>query len=123
MLAAIAVTCYFAISSMDYVDEEGDTHTGIAAARYLRDTKAEWEGLITEDVLREVIRQNRLINETYPDSPTDIKTSNIGYSKKQGFSDIRDLINSGFPSSENIITIGQTAYQRMRLESFMITAS
>lgn len=96
LLAAIAVTCYFAISSMDYVDEEGDTHTGIAAARYLRDTKAEWEGLITEDVLREVIRQNRLINETYPDSPTDIKTSNIGYSKKQGFSDIRDLINSGF---------------------------
>lgn len=79
LLAAIAVTCYFAISSMDYVDEEGDTHTGIAAARYLRDTKAEWEGLITEDVLREVIRQNRLINETYPDSPTDIKTSNIGY--------------------------------------------
>ena len=108
---------------MDYVDEEGDTHTGIAAARYLRDTKAEWEGLITEDVLREVIRQNRLINETYPDSPTDIKTSNIGYSKKQGFSDIRDLINSGFSESENIITIGQTAYQRMRLESFMITAS
>ena len=51
LLAAIAVTCYFAISSMDYVDEEGDTHTGIAAARYLRDTKAEWEGLITEDVL------------------------------------------------------------------------
>ena len=96
LLAAIAVTCYFAISSMDYVDEEGDTHTGIAAARYLRDTKAEWEGLITEDVLREVIRQNRLINETNPDSPTDIKTSNIGYSKKQGFSDIRDLINSGF---------------------------
>ncbi len=84
LLAAIAVTCYFAISSMDYVDEEGDTHTGIAAARYLRDTKAEWEGLITEDVLREVIRQNRLINETYPDSPTDIKTSNIGYSKKTG---------------------------------------
>lgn len=96
LMAAIAVTCYFAISSMGYVDEEGDTHTGIAAARYLRDTKAEWEGLITEDVLREVIRQNRLINETYPDSPTDIKTSNIGYSKKQGFSDIRDLINSGF---------------------------
>lgn len=96
LLAAIAVTCYFAISSMGYVDEEGDTHTGIAAARYLRGTKAEWEGLITEDVLREVIRQNRLINETYPDSPTDIKTSNIGYSKKQGFSDIRDLINSGF---------------------------
>ena len=51
LLAAIAVTCYFAISSMGYVDEEGDTHTGIAAARYLRDTKAEWEGLITEDVL------------------------------------------------------------------------
>ena len=25
LLAAIAVTCYFAISSMDYVDEEGDT--------------------------------------------------------------------------------------------------
>ena len=27
LLAAIAVTCYFAISSMGYVDEEGDTHT------------------------------------------------------------------------------------------------
>lgn len=85
LLAAIAVTCYFAISSMDYVDKEGDTHTGIAAARYLRDTKAEWEGLITEDVLREVIRQNRLINETYPDSPTDIKSATLAIPKNRDF--------------------------------------
>ncbi len=96
LLVTLAVTCYFAISYMDYVDEEGNTHTGISAAKCLRDVKEEWEGPITEDVLREVILQNRLINEAYPDSLTDIKTSNIGYSKKQGFSDIRDLINSGF---------------------------
>lgn len=96
LLAALAVTCYFAISSMSYVDEEGNTHTGITAARNLRDKKQEWTGLLTEDVLQAVIRQNRLINEACPDNPSDIKTSNIGYSKKQGFSDIRDLINSGF---------------------------
>ena len=28
LLAAIAVTCYFAISSMAYVMRKGDTHTG-----------------------------------------------------------------------------------------------
>lgn len=96
LLAALLITCYLAISYMCYIDEAGNAHTGIAAARQLRDAKKGWEGFLTEDVLREVVRQNRLINEAYPEDPADIKTSNIGYSKKQGFSDIRDLINHGF---------------------------
>ncbi|MDO4275648.1 MAG: ABC transporter permease [Eubacteriales bacterium] len=96
LLAALIVTCYFAISSMSYVDEAGNTHVGITAARNLRDKKLEWTGVLTEDVFQEVIRQNRLVNEAYPNDPADIQKSEIGYSKKQGFSDIRDLINSGF---------------------------
>lgn len=96
LLAALIISCYFAISYLEYVDAEGDTHTGIAAARSLRNTTKDWEGLLTDEVLQEVIRQNRLVNEEYPADSSDIKTSDIGYSKKQGFSDIRNLINCGF---------------------------
>ena len=85
LLAAIAVTCYFAISSMDYVDEEGDTHTGIAAARYLRDTKVEWEGLITEDVLREVIRQNRLSTKPILTARQILKPATLAIPKNRDF--------------------------------------
>lgn len=43
LLAAIAVTCYFAISSMDYVDEEGIHTQELRQQGTLRDTKAEWK--------------------------------------------------------------------------------
>ncbi len=96
LAATLLISCYFAITSVDYVDEKGDTHTGISAIRNLYEMKEQWEGPLTEEVLREVIRENDQINAEYPYHPEDVVTSNIAYSKKQGFSDIREMINQAF---------------------------
>lgn len=96
LLIALVVSCYQAITSKTYVDEQGKTHTGISAVKDLQKMKQEWAGVLSEDLLRQVIRENKQINQEYPYDPADVVTSNIGYSKKQGFADIRDLINRGF---------------------------
>ncbi len=99
LLAVLLVSCYFAILSPGYVDEKGEVLSGIAViknAKTINDTKEEWSGLITEDYLKEVIRENNRIIQEYPYQPEDVETSNLGYAKKQGFSDIRDMINQAF---------------------------
>ena len=40
----LAVVSYFAVILVGYVDEDGNTKTGIAAARTLRNEKNQWEG-------------------------------------------------------------------------------
>ena len=47
----VCVESHLAISSMLYVDENGDTITGIFAAQPLREAKMQWCGYITEDIL------------------------------------------------------------------------
>lgn len=96
LLLALAISCYFAIASVTYVDEYGASHIGIAAAQRLRAEKGKWEGSITAEVLQTVIEENRKINEEYPMHPGDIIGNDVHYSRIQGFSDIRDMINQGF---------------------------
>lgn len=97
LLAAIAVTLLFCNIFHDYVDEEGIHTQELRQQGTCVIQKAGWE---RPDHRRCASRGHsaKSANQRnlFPDSPTDIKTSNIGYSKKQGFSDIRDLINSGF---------------------------
>lgn len=96
LLVTLAVTGYFAVTYGTYVDEKGDAHTGIKAVRDLYEKKSEWKGLVTEEYLREVIRENNAINEVYPYDPSDPVTSDMGYSRSQGFEDIQTMINSAF---------------------------
>ena len=96
LLVTLAVTGYFAITLGTYVDEKGDEHVGIKAVRDLYEKKSEWKGIVTEDYLKEVIRENNAINAVYPYDPSDPVTSDIGYSLSQGFEDIRTMINSAF---------------------------
>ena len=94
----LAVVSYFAVIQVGYVDEDGNTKTGIAAARTLRDVKNQWAGYITEDVLVEVLEQNAAINASDEYQSKDVTENNKAYAKKQGFSDIRDMINRAFCS-------------------------
>ncbi len=96
LLITLIVCCYFAVSHTEYVDEEGNTHTGITAVHTLMEEKEKWTGIMTEEYLKEVIRENNKVNMEYPYSISDNETSDIGYSMKQGFSDVRTLINNGF---------------------------
>lgn len=96
LIVALCVVSYFAVGYADYVDENGESRTGAAAARALREEKNEWAGYITDDVLRKVLEENALINNSEEYLSNDVTEKNKAYSKKQGFSDIRELINRAF---------------------------
>ena len=93
---SLCVVSYFTIGYADYVDENGEKSTGIAAASALREAKNEWAGYITDDVLRKVLEENALIINSEEYLSTDVIENNKAYSKRQGFSDIREMINWAF---------------------------
>lgn len=93
---ALAVICYFAVTSIEYIDENGDAQVGVTAAKTLREMKEKWEGYVTEERLQEVIRENNRISREYPEDPNDIVGSNIVYAKTQGYQDIEYMINHAF---------------------------
>ncbi len=94
--AMLFIVSYLAISSIEYVDENGVHSSGIAAARTLKKEKNQWAGLLTADVLSNVIVKNGEINASPEYLSKDINENNKAYAKKQGFSDIRTMINQGF---------------------------
>lgn len=96
LAVTLCVVSYFAIVSVGYVDENGSTTTGIAAASSLRKEKNKWTGYITDDVLRKVLEKNAFINNSEEYLSKDVTENNKAYSKKQGFSDIRDMINRAY---------------------------
>lgn len=66
LLLSLIISCYFAITNITYIDEQGVSHTGIAAARDLRTEKQKWEGTLDEEALQKVLDEYRKINEEYP---------------------------------------------------------
>lgn len=96
MLIILIVTSILTINRVEYIDENGNHTVGISAARNLREAKNEWAGYLTEDVLREVIEENRAINNSAEALSDDIQEQNKAYAKKQGISGIVDVINSAF---------------------------
>ena len=93
---SLCVVSYFTIGYADYVNENGEKSTGIAAASALREAKNEWAGYITDDALRKVLEENALIINSEEYLSTDVIENNKAYSKRQGFSDIREMINRAF---------------------------
>lgn len=96
LVAALCVVSYLAIGSLEYVDRDGNIITGIGAAQLLRAEKNQWAGYVTEDVLLKVLEENTLINHSEEYRSDDVTENNKAYSKKQGFSDIRDMISRAF---------------------------
>lgn len=96
LLITLVVSCYFAVVYTTYVDKEGNEHTGIKSVKNLREEKEEWTGMMTEDYLKEIIRENNEINAVYPYDPNNLVISNMGYSMVQGFEDIKTIINCAF---------------------------
>lgn len=94
----VCVESHLAISSMRYVDENGDTITGIFAAQPLREAKMQWCGYITEDILSRVVEENAHISNSDEYLSNDAKENNKAFSKMQGFYDIRSIINRAFCS-------------------------
>ncbi len=96
MAAVVLITFWFAGPSVGWVNEQGETENGPAAAAKLRQAKKEWAGVLDEEKLQAVIRENQRINATPEAQSKDYSISDIAYGWKQGFDDIRDLINRSF---------------------------
>lgn len=94
----VCIESHLAISSMLYVDENGDTITGIFAAQPLREAKMQWCGYITEDILSRIVEENAHISNSDEYLSDDVKENNKAFSKMQGFYDIRSIINRAFCS-------------------------
>ncbi|MDE6607537.1 MAG: ABC transporter permease [Lachnospiraceae bacterium] len=91
----LLLTCYFA-TSVSYTNENGEQESGYKAARTLRLAKKEWAGPLDEAKLRAVITENMRINALPEAQAKDVVSSNITYGRKQGFDDIRALLNYSF---------------------------
>lgn len=96
LFAVLFLVSVIAIDKVEYVDQKGHDSTGMKAARNLQKEKNRWSGYITEDVLSKVIVENTKINQSDEYLSKDVSENNKAYAKKQGFSDIRDMINSAF---------------------------
>lgn len=88
----LAVICYSAMLQVSYTDENGDSHTGPAAARELRDLKNEWAGPIDEAALLRAAEENQRIIASDDYNSEDIQRQNIAYHESQGYETIRSLI-------------------------------
>lgn len=95
LAAALGITCFFALR-VHYVNPQGQTEYGPMAVRQLRQAQKAWAGPLTEDVIRQVIQENRAVNAS-PEAQSDNVTElDMAYSRKQGFNPIRDLLNSSY---------------------------
>lgn len=95
LLVVLVVTCFMAMD-VSYVNESGNTEKGIRAARQLREAQKKWAGVLDEEKLRQVIAENRRIEATLEARSRDDRDNNIAYGWKQGFSEIRDLLNDSY---------------------------
>lgn len=92
----ISVVLSFIIGDNKYVNHNGDAESGISAMLKVRELKKEWSGELTEDVLRKIIEENVRISQTPEAKSNDFRQNDIAYSQRQGFMDIRDLLNCDY---------------------------
>ena len=91
----LGVTCWFA-TDREFVNEQGNSETGIGAMRKLRAVTKEWAGELTEEKLAEVIAENARINALPGYWGDDGWATDIGYGWKQGIDDINDMLCRAF---------------------------
>lgn len=95
LLIVMGITCFFA-TDVSYVDGEGNSQSGPAAVSKLRAARKEWAGYLDEEKIREVIAENRRIQNTPEALSQNVNERNIAYGWKQGINDIRDLLNCSY---------------------------
>lgn len=94
-LAAVGVAL-LAIRDVTYVDDQGNTKYGPAAIRALREEKNQWAGELTPEVIVQVLEENARINASPQAKSEDVQEQNQVFSRKQQFSDIREMINEAY---------------------------
>lgn len=86
----------FYIGNEVWVTPQGEEERGMHAIHQVKEMKKEWEGPLTQEQIARVIEANASIESVEEYKTEDGGLNNVGYAKKQGFSDIRDMINQSF---------------------------
>ena len=92
----LIVTSILTMNRVEYIDADGERYSGIAAAGKLRDVQNKWAGNLTEDVLADVVKENKRINHTIEGGSDNMEEQDKVYAQKQGISDLITLINTAF---------------------------
>lgn len=91
VLLITLVFSVFAIYSFEFVDKEGNTHTGVFAARELVKDKNQWVGELTPKVINKVVTKKKILLKHHREN----EISNLIYGKEvQSYMDIIDFANA-----------------------------
>ena len=101
LASGLIIGSFLTIRDVQYIDADGNSSTGISAARHLQEEKNQWEGYLTEDVLKRVIQENTAVSTSPEAQSDDIQENNKATAMGQGISDIRELINLAFGEINN----------------------
>ncbi len=96
LIALPVISSFLAIRDVHYVDENGNTTIGIMASSNLKNAKNQWAGYLTEDVLSKVVEENKEIITSEEYLSENAEENEKAYSKTQGFSDIKQMMNLAF---------------------------
>ncbi len=92
LVGLLALCSYFALD-ISYVNPDGSKIYGVEAARRLREEKHAWAGEVDAEKLRRVVEENNRILATPEGQGNTVLESEITYSRRQNFDDLRDLLN------------------------------
>lgn len=101
LAAVLIIGSFLTIRDVRYIDSDGNSSTGISAARHLQEEKNQYKGYLTEDVLKKVIQANVAVNASSEAQSDDIQENNKAAANEQAFSDIREMINLAFGELDN----------------------
>ena len=96
LIFLLGIVCWLGITGVEYIDENGNNHTGFAAAQKLRAVRQEWAGPLTEEKISKVIGENNRINATPEAQSEDVQENNRAFGWKQGIYDIRKLLVNAY---------------------------
>jgi hypothetical protein len=86
----------FCTNSSIWVNAKGEVEQGPGAIQKMKKASLKWSGPLTNDKIAQIIVENRRINETPEAKSENTSQQNIAYGRKQGFMDIRELINKSY---------------------------
>ena len=96
MALLVAVGCWKCISEVAWVNERGDSETGLAAVSKLRAAQKEWAGVLDEERLAQIIRENQRICATPEAQSKDYRQNDIAYGWKQGIRPVLNMMNYAY---------------------------
>ena len=94
----VLLAAWMAVSGVEWVNEQGDPETGLAAISKLRAAQQAWAGTLDEARLQEIIRENQKISATPEAQSKDYKQNDIAFGWRQGYRPVLDMMNYAYAS-------------------------